>query len=123
MASTQAVAIQPTRRFGSWRKLWRIHLPEWAPQGKCVGMDPDLFFPETPSSGVEGDEILEPKQVCIDCSVRRECLTFAFDTHAEFGIFGGTTGEERAAWGRGRVDDLLIRVEFQMGRRNHGGGA
>jgi WhiB family transcriptional regulator, redox-sensing transcriptional regulator len=33
--------------------------------------------------------------VCASCIVRRPCLQFALATHQTYGVWGGTTEEER----------------------------
>jgi WhiB family redox-sensing transcriptional regulator len=35
------------------------------------------------------------KAVCGRCRVKRECLRFALDSRQDFGVWGGTTEEER----------------------------
>ncbi len=61
----------------------------WQGQANCLGVDPDLFFPE------RGASTREAKGVCRGCVVREECLQFALATHQEFGVWGGTTEAER----------------------------
>lgn len=61
----------------------------------CRGVDPELFFP------VPGDEVgvAVAKGFCALCPVRAECLAEALaqlDT-VPGAVWGGTTGEERAA--------------------------
>ena len=61
-------------------------------QGLCVGMDPDLFFPD------DGDAvgIARAKNLCAACPVVAACLTGALRRRERFGVFGGLTGNERA---------------------------
>ena len=40
----------------------------WQDQANCLGVDPDLFFPE------RGASTREAKEVCRCCVVRGECL-------------------------------------------------
>jgi WhiB family redox-sensing transcriptional regulator len=39
--------------------------------------------------------ITEAKAVCAACDVRRECLAFALATRQPYGVWGGTSPEER----------------------------
>ena len=60
-----------------------------AKQAACVGVGaPDLFF--------DDGEAERAKQVCAGCPVLRECLEHALQ-HERFGIWGGTTPDERDA--------------------------
>jgi len=54
----------------------------------CRGVDPDLFFPQTP----EGVRVA--KERCAACSLIYECLAWGLH-HEEYGIWGGTTGRDR----------------------------
>lgn len=60
-------------------------------QGACVGQDPALFYPE---SGNILSKVVEAKQICSSCPVALECFQHAM-SHAEWGIWGGTTKHER----------------------------
>jgi WhiB family redox-sensing transcriptional regulator len=61
----------------------------WQLQANCMGVDPDLFFPE------RGASTREAKEVCRGCVVRDACLEYAL-VHAEkFGIWGGLSERER----------------------------
>ena len=43
----------------------------WQDGANCLGVDPDLFFPE------RGASTREAKEVCRGCIVREQCLEFA----------------------------------------------
>ena len=58
-------------------------------QGACAGRDTDLFFSEVQ------EERAEALMLCGGCPVVGSCLAYAMDFE-EFGIWGGTTPEERA---------------------------
>ena len=61
----------------------------WQQYANCLGVDPDLFFPE------RGVSTREAKEVCRGCVVREACLEYAI-VHAEkFGIWGGLSERER----------------------------
>jgi len=61
----------------------------WQNRANCLGVDPDLFFPE------RGASTREAKDVCKDCVVREECLEFAFEEREVFGIWGGMSERQR----------------------------
>lgn len=66
----------------------------WRSRAACSEIDPDLFFPV----GVTGPavaQIASAKAVCAGCSVQPECLEFAIATNQEYGVWGGTSEEER----------------------------
>ena len=42
----------------------------WQENANCLGVDPDLFFPE------RGASTREAKGVCAGCEVRLECLEY-----------------------------------------------
>lgn len=59
------------------------------PDRACAGADPAVFFPDHPSRYGPALAICEP------CPCRTECLQWALDTSQNFGVWGGTTPEER----------------------------
>ncbi len=61
----------------------------WQRQANCMGVDPDLFFPE------RGASTREAKEVCRGCVVREDCLEFALVNSEKFGIWGGLSERER----------------------------
>ena len=66
----------------------------WAASGACRDSDPELFFPVT-ETGAAASQLARAKAVCAGCPVRDQCLQFALDSGQAFGVWGGTTGEER----------------------------
>ena len=67
---------------------------EWRRDAACKDLDPNLFFP----IGVTGpavDQIAAAKSICGQCSAQAACLDFAITTNQEFGVWGGTTEDER----------------------------
>jgi hypothetical protein len=68
--------------------MWRIRY-DWQEQAECATANPDLFFPER---GSPGDSA---KRVCVNCSVRLECLEYALANGERYGIWGGLTERER----------------------------
>jgi len=53
-------------------------------EGSCVGIDTELFFPET---GVNTCQTI--KKMCAECPVAKACLTYALHVEVE-GIWAGT---------------------------------
>lgn len=66
----------------------------WAARGACRDSDPELFFPVT-EVGPSAAQLVRAKAVCGRCPVRAECLEFALSSGQDFGIWGGTTRDER----------------------------
>jgi WhiB family transcriptional regulator, redox-sensing transcriptional regulator len=66
----------------------------WRSSGACRSADPDLFFP-VPGKGWADKQIARAKMVCAGCGVRRHCLEFAMAHDQTYGIWGGTTAEDR----------------------------
>ena len=61
----------------------------WRDRAACRGMGPDLFFPE------RGQPTDEAKAVCQGCPVSHACFMFAIQSGEIFGIWGGTSGDQR----------------------------
>ena len=66
----------------------------WRSAAACLLADPDLFFPIS-STGPAERQITRAKTICAGCPVRRECLEFALGQGLAYGIWGGTTPEDR----------------------------
>ncbi len=79
----------------------------WQHQANCMGVDPDLFFPE------RGASTREAKEVCRGCVVREECLEYALTNGEKFGIWGGLSERERRRIRRARA----------LASRSHGASA
>ena len=73
-----------TTLYGRQERSWQL-------QANCMGVDPDLFFPE------RGASTREAKEVCRGCVVREDCLEYALANGEKFGIWGGMS--ERAPAG------------------------
>lgn len=61
----------------------------WQRQANCLGVDPDLFYPE------RGGSTREAKEVCRQCVVREDCLEYAINNGERNGIWGGLSERER----------------------------
>ena len=68
----------------------------WQDRANCMGVDPDLFFPE------RGASTREAKEVCRGCGVRLDRLEYALDNAEKFGIWGGMSERERRRLRRAR---------------------
>src|SRR4051812_49137990 len=66
-----------------------VEVHAWQDYANCLGVDPDLFFPE------RGASTREAKEVCRGCVVREECLEYALSNGEKFGIWGGMSERER----------------------------
>ena len=66
----------------------------WRTAAACLMADPDLFFPISPA-GPSERQIARAKAICARCPVRPECLEFALSQGLAYGIWGGTTPEDR----------------------------
>jgi WhiB family redox-sensing transcriptional regulator len=69
----------------------------WQVRANCMGVDPELFFPE------RGASTREAKEVCRGCVVREDCLEYAIANGEKFGIWGGMSERERRRVRRARV--------------------
>lgn len=74
----------------------------WQDFANCLGIDPDLFFPE------RGASTKDAKEVCRSCVVREDCLEYALVNGEKFGIWGGMSERERRRIRRQRA---LARVQ------------
>jgi WhiB family redox-sensing transcriptional regulator len=69
----------------------------WQDHANCLGVDPDLFFPE------RGASTREAKEVCRGCVVRQDCLEYALVNAEKFGFWGGLSERERRRIRRARA--------------------
>ena len=67
---------------------------DWRAHGACLSADPDLFFPIS-TKGLGDKQITQAKLICAECQVKRECLEFAMTHDLSYGIWGGSTPEDR----------------------------
>ena len=66
----------------------------WRLRAACRQADPDLFFP-IGTTGPAIGQIGEAKRICQACPVRTSCLGWALRHGISFGIWGGTTEDDR----------------------------
>ena len=69
----------------------------WWDFANCLGVDPDLFFPE------RGASTKEAKEVGRGCIVKEDCLEYALSHGEKFGIWGGMSERERRRLRRQRA--------------------
>ena len=74
-------------------------------EANCLGVDPDLFFPE------RGASTREAKEVCQGCVVKDDCLEFALQNGEKFGIWGGMSERERRRIRRQRALERAAAAE------------
>ena len=63
--------------------------PEWTAEGRCRGMDPQVFFPS------DGIGVQAATAICRDCPVREPCLEYALVNRIQHGVFGGESERSR----------------------------
>ena len=74
-----------------------VEVRAWQSRANCMGVDPELFFPE------RGASTREAKEVCRGCVVRSDCLEYALANGEKFGIWGGLSERERRKVRRSRA--------------------
>lgn len=62
---------------------------KWRSKAKCADFDTDEFFPE------KGVNIHHLKEFCSTCPVVAQCLDFAINNIIDYGVWGGTSPQER----------------------------
>lgn len=69
-----------------------IHAPAWMDGSElCAQADPRIFHAEPG----EHDKVAQAKEVCGACPLLEACFTFAMETDQRFGVWGGTSPEDR----------------------------
>jgi WhiB family redox-sensing transcriptional regulator len=69
----------------------------WMLRANCLGVDPNLFYPE------RGASTREAKAVCEGCVVRDDCLGYALTRDERHGIWGGLSERQRRRIRRARA--------------------
>lgn len=98
--------------------LVEINEGRWRANAKCRGTDTNIFFPTRPDKNeglyIDGKRISYTKRkhrikspdnqsnllsnarmLCVQCPVRKECLSYALKNHIKHGIYGGKTPFDR----------------------------
>jgi WhiB family redox-sensing transcriptional regulator len=73
----------------------------WLGQARCIGEDPELFFPVGTSEPAL-DQTERAKSICLGCDVRDECLEWSLNTCQDAGVWGGLDEEQRREIRRAR---------------------
>jgi WhiB family transcriptional regulator, redox-sensing transcriptional regulator len=66
----------------------RVKQPDFFTRGACKGSPPSLFYQ------FDTKKDMVAKQICKDCEVKEECLTYAIN-HNETGVWGGMNDKDR----------------------------
>lgn len=79
--------------------------------GLCRGANDDRAFPD--ERGIPSEDAAYAQELCAGCPVQAECLEFALRTektgrYGAFGIWGGTTPDQRRAMIRARGRALEV---------------
>lgn len=80
----------------------RLDPPEWMAQGLCAQLTPDysdtLFFgvERRAAPGALIAAASAARQICLRCPVAVTCLTSALVDDERYGVWGGTSGRQRA---------------------------
>ena len=61
----------------------------WRHHARCLGADPELFYPATDEAAEEA------RAICKICAVREPCLEYAITAREKQGVWGGLTERER----------------------------
>jgi WhiB family redox-sensing transcriptional regulator len=85
--------------------VWELknNTTDWKWDAACTGMGPEVFYLEQGKKAENNMKIRAARQVCNHCPVRRECLQYALDNHIGFGIWAGTTPQQRKRIRSGRA--------------------
>lgn len=83
----------------------KLDVENWRADAKCKGMDTNNWYP--PRDKALYTEVADKaKGVCLGkdgkppCSVRLDCLLYAYNRDEEYGIWGGLSRRERNALAR-----------------------
>ena len=61
----------------------------WQEKAACFGIDPDMFFP------ISEEEAGPALAFCGACRIRETCLSWALKNGERYGVWGGTTEQQR----------------------------
>ena len=68
----------------------------WQDRGACRGLDTEKFFlPDAVRGKTKRMREANAKSICAECPVVRMCLEWALSVNEPYGVWGGTTPEER----------------------------
>lgn len=79
----------PVPRLSDW---------EWQTEAACRGLDTSMFYhPENERGPSRVRREQQAKAICARCSVSEQCLSWALQVREPYGIWGGTSVEDRDA--------------------------
>ena len=99
------------------RRLERVSFfPEWTEQSLCAGME-DTFFFGSSDPGVRPQytlaDIKRARMLCVGCPVLRDCLTTSLQNKDEYGVFAGSTKNDRKKMLK-RIETLITTVAEEV---------
>lgn len=69
----------------------------WQLKSACRGVNTNLFYLDDNMRGPEkAERVAAAKRICAGCPVKTECLDYAMTNKEIYGVWGGTSEEERA---------------------------
>lgn len=78
---------------------------DWQYDGSCAELPSDIFFlPDNLRAQAKLLHESRAKQICGGCPVRQRCLEHALSVKEPYGVWGGTSPEDRAAILSGDAD-------------------
>lgn len=89
----------------------KVTTPDF-PDAKCVGLDPEIFFPEDSMGKEFNPKIWAAKEICFSCKHRQACSDYAIKEEITDGIFGGMTAKERREYRR-----IIYKPRSDLGQR------
>jgi WhiB family redox-sensing transcriptional regulator len=87
-----AAAPRPNKKRDA-RTLESTTNLNWQGHGACRDVDPELFFPDNPTTAREQTQAA--KAVCLACPVLITCQDYALTNGEEWGVWGALTARER----------------------------
>ena len=73
----------------SWHGSHLWEREEWSERANCLGVDPELFFPD------RGESAQPAKEVCAGCVVSEDCLDYSLRFNIKHGVWGGLAERDR----------------------------
>lgn len=70
-------------------------MTDWIDGAACAEIGPDLFFPDTGERSTNRHVYRDALTICETCPVATQCLEHALTNDERYGVWGGTTPNER----------------------------
>jgi len=67
-----------------------FNIGDWRAHRACKDVDTAVFFPQNRTG------VVAARKICAECPVRWECLNYAVCNQIQYGIWGGTSENQRA---------------------------